>query len=238
MADNLIFPVKFDLEAAVRKAQGDADKYLRQLQTTIHSKPLAIDLKIVNAGSGSLNEISKRMRDIVAEWNNMSEAERIASKTSGEYTDRAKKLIAEFARLTGASETYARSLQQIVAASRRAANEQEKAMEKQRKTQAILLANEKSIASITAKLKYWKDVMNSSDMGSKRFRKAAEEVRRLNQSLGEAQRNVNSLTGQFKKQSGTKSSLTRSWSSLLTRSTSCCTEGCNSGASAGSYMAN
>lgn len=209
MADNLIFPVKFDLEAAVRKAQGDADKYLRQLQTTIHSKPLAIDLKIVNAGSGSLNEISKRMRDIVAEWNNMSEAERIASKTSGEYTDRAKKLIAEFARLTGASETYARSLQQIVAASRRAANEQEKAMEKQRKTQAILLANEKSIASITAKLKYWKDVMNSSDMGGKRFRKAAEEVRRLNQSLGEAQHNVNSLTGQFKKQDGYVSRLVK-----------------------------
>ena len=209
MADNLIFPVKFDLEAAVRKAQGDADKYLRQLQTTIHSKPLAIDLKIVNAGSGSLNEISKRMRDIVAEWNNMSEAERIASKTSGEYTDRAKKLIAEFARLTGASETYARSLQQIVAASRRAANEQEKAMEKQRKTQAILLANERSIASITAKLKYWKDVMNNSDMGGKRFRKAAEEVRRLNQSLGEAQRNVNSLTGQFKKQDGYVSRLVK-----------------------------
>lgn len=205
----MIFPVKFDLEAAVRKAQGDADKYLRQLQTTIHSKPLAIDLKIVNAGSGSLNEISKRMRDIVTEWNNMSEAERIASKTSGEYTDRAKKLIAEFARLTGASETYARSLQQIVAASRRAANEQEKAMEKQRKTQAILLANEKSIASITAKLKYWKDVMNSSDMGGKRFRKAAEEVRRLNQSLGEAQRNVNSLTGQFKKQDGYVSRLVK-----------------------------
>ena len=209
MADNLIFPVKFDLEAAVRKAQGDADKYLRQLQTTIHSKPLAIDLKIVNAGSGSLNEISKRMRNIVTEWNNMSEAERIASKTSGEYTDRAKKLIAEFARLTGASETYARSLHQIVAASRRAANEQEKAMEKQRKTQAILLANEKSIANITAKLKYWKDVMNSSDMGGKRFRKAAEEVRRLNQSLGEAQRNVNSLTGQFKKQDGYVSRLVK-----------------------------
>ena len=205
----MIFPVKFDLEAAVRKAQGDADKYLRQLQTTIHSKPLAIDLKIVNAGSGSLNEISKRMRDIVTEWNNMSEAERIASKTSGEYTDRAKKLIAEFARLTGASETYARSLQQIVAASRRAANEQEKAMEKQRKTQAILLANEKSIANITAKLKYWKDVMNSSDMGGKRFRKAAEEVRRLNQSLGEAQRNVNSLTGQFKNQDGYVSRLVK-----------------------------
>lgn len=209
MADSLIFPVKFDLEAAVRKAQGDADKYLRQLQTTIHSKPLAIDLKIVNAGSGSLNEISKRMRDIVVEWNNMSEAERIASKTSGEYTDRAKKLIAEFAQLTGASETYARSLQQIVAASRRAANEQEKAMEKQRKTQAILLANEKSIANITAKLKYWKEVMNSSDIGSKQFRKAAEEVRRLNQSLGEAQRNVNSLTGQFRKQDGYVNSLVK-----------------------------
>lgn len=110
MADNLIFPVKFDLEAAVRKEQGDADKYLRQLQTTIHSKPLAIDLKIVNAGSGSLNEISKRMRDIVTEWNNMSEAERIANKTSGEFTPQAKKIIAEYTRLTEATESYARTL--------------------------------------------------------------------------------------------------------------------------------
>lgn len=198
MADNLIFPVKFDLEAAVRKAQGDADKYLRQLQTTIHSKPLAIDLKIVNAGSGSLNEISKRMRDIVAEWNNMSEAERIASKTSGEYTDRAKKLIAEFARLTGASETYARSLQQIVAASRRAANEQEKNMEKQRKTNAILQAQENTIDNITAKLKHWRGVLNSSELNGQQFRKAADEVRRLSKELETAKSKVDAMTGKAK----------------------------------------
>lgn len=198
MADNLIFPVKFDLEAAVRKAQGDADKYLRQLQTTIHSKPMAIDLKIVNAGSGSLNEISKRMRDIVTEWNNMSEAERIASKTSGEYTDRAKKLIAEFARLTGASETYARSLQQIVAASRRAANEQEKNMEKQRKTNAILQAQENTIDNITAKLKHWRSVLNSSELNGQQFRKAADEVRRLSKELETAKSKVDAMTGKAK----------------------------------------
>lgn len=219
MADNLIFPVKFDLEAAVRKAQGDADKYLRQLQTTIHSKPMAIDLKIVNAGSGSLNEISKRMRDIVTEWNNMSEAERIASKTSGEYTDRAKKLIAEFARLTGASETYARSLQQIVAASRRAANEQEKNMEKQRKTNAILQAQENTIDNITAKLKHWRSVLNSSELNGQQFRKAADEVRRLSKELETAKskvdamtgkaKSVNTLTQEFEKQDGYVSRLVK-----------------------------
>lgn len=47
MADNLIFPIKFDLEAAVREAQGDADRLLRRLQTTINAKPLAVNLKIL-----------------------------------------------------------------------------------------------------------------------------------------------------------------------------------------------
>lgn len=73
MADSLIFPVKFDLEAAVKQAQGDADRLLRRLQTTINSKPLAVNLKIVNAGGGSINEINNRMGELVKQWNALSE---------------------------------------------------------------------------------------------------------------------------------------------------------------------
>ena len=200
--DKLIFPIGFDLEKAVADAEGQADKLLRRLETTIRSRPLAINLKINNAGNGSINEINARMRDIVKEWNNLTEAERIASKTSGEYTDRAKKLIAEFVRLTGATESYARSLQQITAAARKASAEQEKNLEKQRKTEKILKSQENTIFNITAKLQHWKKEMNSADMGSKQFRSAAEEVRRLSHNLSEAQRKVNSLTDNFRKQDG------------------------------------
>lgn len=198
MADNLIFPVKFDLEAAVKAAQGDADKLLRRLQTTINSKPLAVNLKIAGAGSGSINEINNRLKELVKQWNSLTEAERISNKTSGEFTPQAKKIIAEYTRLTGATESYARTLGQIAAAARRAANEQEKNMEKQRKTNAILQAQENTIDNITAKLKHWRSVLNSSELNGQQFRKAADEVRRLSKELDTAKSKVDAMTGKAK----------------------------------------
>lgn len=129
MADNLIFPVKFDLEAAVKAAQGDADRLLRRLQTTINAKPLAVNLRIDGAGSGSINEINSRLRDLVKQWNSLTEAERITNKTTGEYTAEAKKILAEYTRLRGASESYAQSLKQIDSAAKKAAKQQEKLAE-------------------------------------------------------------------------------------------------------------
>jgi DNA repair exonuclease SbcCD ATPase subunit len=129
MADNLIFPIKFDLEAAVREAQGDADRLLRRLQTTINAKPLAVNLKIPGAGSGSINEINSRLKELVKQWNNLTEAQRITNKTTGEYTAEAKKIIAEYTRLRGASESYAQSLKQIDSAAKKAAKQQEKLAE-------------------------------------------------------------------------------------------------------------
>ena len=198
MADKLIFPIGFDLEAAVKQAQGDAPRLIRRLQATIDSKPLAINLKIPNAGSGSINEINKRMGELVKQWNNLTEAQRIGNKTTGEFTPQARKILAEYTRLTGATESYARTLQQIAAAARRAANEQEKNVEKQRKTNAILQAQENTIENITAKLKHWRSVMNSSELNGQQFRKAAEEVRRLSKSLEEAKNRVDNLTGKAK----------------------------------------
>lgn len=129
MADNLIFPIKFDLEAAVREAQGDADRLLRRLQTTINAKPLAVNLKIPGAGSGSINEINSRLKELVKQWNNLTEAQRITNKTTGEYTAEAKRILAEYTRLRGASESYAQSLKQIDSAAKKAAKQQEKLAE-------------------------------------------------------------------------------------------------------------
>lgn len=129
MADNLIFPIKFDLEAAVREAQGDADRLLRRLQTTINAKPLAVNLKIPGAGSGSINEINSRLKELIRQWNNLTEAQRITNKTTGEYTAEAKKILAEYTRLRGASESYAQSLKQIDSAAKKAAKQQEKLAE-------------------------------------------------------------------------------------------------------------
>lgn len=129
MADNLIFPIKFDLEAAVREAQGDADRLLRRLQTTINAKPLAVNLKIPGAGSGSINEINSRLKELVKQWNNLTETQRITNKTTGEYTAEAKKILAEYTRLRGASESYAQSLKQIDSAAKKAAKQQEKLAE-------------------------------------------------------------------------------------------------------------
>lgn len=198
MADNLIFPVKFDLEAAVKAAQGDADRLLRRLQTTINAKPLAVNLRIDGAGSGSINEINSRLKELVKQWNSLTEAERVSNKTSGEFTPQAKKIIAEYTRLTGATESYARTLGQIAAAARRAANEQEKNMEKQRKTNAILQAQENTIDNITAKLKHWRSVLNSSELNGQQFRKAADEVRRLSKELETAKSKVDAMTGKAK----------------------------------------
>lgn len=46
MADNLIFPIGFDLEKGVRDAQGQMDSVLRRLQKTVDGKPLTIPMSL------------------------------------------------------------------------------------------------------------------------------------------------------------------------------------------------
>lgn len=131
MADNLIFPVKFDLEAAVRRAQGDADKYLRQLENTLRQKPIKLDVAIDGAAPGSIDAISKRMAALSTEFNKLTEAQRVYTRASGEFTPEAQKIIKEYAELTAATQTYAQSLSQITAAAKRQTQEQMKAQEQE-----------------------------------------------------------------------------------------------------------
>ena len=46
MADNLIFPIGFELEKGVRDAQAQMDSVLRRLQKTINGKPLTIPMSL------------------------------------------------------------------------------------------------------------------------------------------------------------------------------------------------
>lgn len=204
MADNLIFPVKFDLSKAVSDATGDLETVMRRLQTMINSRPLAVNLKIDGAGGGSINEINARMRELTKEWNNLSEAQRITNKTSGEFTPEAKKILNEYTRLTGATQTYAKTLEQIASAARRAADAQTRNMEKISKKQAeqlnktrrTLSATENSIKNVSDKLKLWQNALNSRDVGTRQFERAAKEVQRLTQRLEELKQKTAEATGQ------------------------------------------
>lgn len=198
MPDNLTFPIGFDLESAVRQAQGDADRLLRKLETTIKSRPLGVDIQI-SAGDGSINSINKKLDECIKKWNALSEAERITNRTSGEFTDQAKAIIAEFVQLTGATESYARSLSQLRAAAKRASAAQEKNVEKETKRNKIIHASEKQIKSVADKLRYYKDEMNRSDVGSAQFLRAAEEVKRLTMRLEELELKAAKATGTLKK---------------------------------------
>lgn len=46
MADNLIFPIGFDLEKGVKDAQEQMDSVLRRMQKTVDGKPLTIPMSL------------------------------------------------------------------------------------------------------------------------------------------------------------------------------------------------
>lgn len=62
------------------------------------------------------------------------------------------------------------------------------------KVLSVLRAEENTIVNITAKLQHWQQVMNSSDMGGRQFKRATEEVKRLTAELEKAQARVANAT--------------------------------------------
>lgn len=186
----LVFPVYFDLESAVQKASGDADKVLKRLETTIASRPLKLGIEIDASQNGSINAIRKGMAKLVERWNKLSEAQRIANRQSGQYTAEAQNIIDRYAKLVAASESYAKSLEQISSAARKSADEEikanqkkieakEKAHAKAQETIAMLKAEETSIAAVAAKMKFWQDVANRVGLNTPQYKNATAEIERL-----------------------------------------------------------
>lgn len=174
----LVFPIRFDLETAVRQATGDMDRVLRQMQATINSRPLSItptiddkglkemseklkNLDIPQAGigsgknrytaaEGSINALSAAMQKCIKEWNDLAETERITNRETGEYSDQAKTLIERFAALTAASHSFGKTLQQIIADNKRAVAEEEKLAKKRAETaEKLVKLNNPNMSSLT-----------------------------------------------------------------------------------------
>ncbi|WP_289744571.1 tape measure protein [uncultured Duncaniella sp.] len=76
-------------------------------------------------------------------------------------------------------------------------------------TQRILNKEAKSIADITAKLQIQQQRLQSANIGSAKFNKIAEEVKRLTQELDKANKKMRELTGQTQSSAATQSAAVR-----------------------------
>lgn len=100
MADNLIFPIGFDLDKAVKKAAQDWDsKYANQLEKVIQKRAIAVKLQLDNKSIDGLNSaiqrlnklnlggntrgasaelvgFKKQLAELTKEWNKLTAAER------------------------------------------------------------------------------------------------------------------------------------------------------------------
>lgn len=205
MAEDLRFGITFDVQSAAEKAKADLPSLIKDLQTMLNSKPLAINLDLDKDynktffDTGSIDEIDKRVKDLAKAWNQLTEEQRIYNRTSGEYTEVAKEIIAEYTRLTGARRSYAQTLKEIEQASKRGAKAEEQLAEKQRRTSAMLSAEENSISAVTAKLKYYEEQLKKAAVGSTSFEMSAAQVKRLRDRLTELQAASDKATGKMTK---------------------------------------
>lgn len=205
MAEDLRFGITFDVQSAAEKAKADLPSLIKDLQTMLNSKPLAINLDLDKDynktffDTGSIDEIDKRVKDLAKAWNQLTEEQRIYNRTSGEYTEVAKEIIAEYTRLTGARRSYAQTLKEIEQASKRGAKAEEQLVEKQRRTSAMLSAEENSISAVTAKLKYYEEQLKKAAVGSTSFDISAAQVKRLRDRLTELQAASDKATGKMTK---------------------------------------
>lgn len=211
----LIFPVKFDLNSAVKEASGDVDKVLRELQTRINAKPLTIKPKVDDAAlknmsdrlanlsipktlsgsgkntflakEGSINALSAAMRKCINEWNNLSESERIANRESGEYTAKAQAIISRFAELTAASNTFAKSLQEIARESKTAADAEMKRNQKAAEQVAVLSSQERTLDQVNNKIKQLTQIMRGLDKNDPIWKTLAGNLERVRQKQTELQ---------------------------------------------------
>ena len=205
MAEDLRFGITFDVQSAAEKAKADLPSLIKDLQTMLNSKPLAINLDLDKDynktffDTGSIDEIDKRVKNLAKAWNQLTEEQRIYNRTSGEYTEVAKEIIAEYTRLTGARKTYAQTLKEIEQASKKGAKAEEQFVEKQRRTSAMLSAEENSISAVTAKLKYYEEQLKKAAVGSTSFERSAAQIKRLRDRLTELQAASDKATGKMTK---------------------------------------
>lgn len=142
MADNLIFPIGFDLDKAVEQAKGDWPSVQKKMETMLSSKPMRIPITIeptkevvdaegnIIAATGSIKAMRMEMNSLIKRWNELSQAQRLTTDSSGKFIGEAGEIVSRFAELTTASRTYARSLSELQSAADKAVAVQKRTAEK------------------------------------------------------------------------------------------------------------
>lgn len=254
MAENLIFPMGFDLEAAVRKAESEGASAIRRLEKVFSRQPLVLrtDASGFDELGKSAELLKARLKEIKDQWDKMPTSVKFDLDSEGrvkQLTAEGKALWDELLRINTALQGVSMGIQQMARESQRQLEAENKAEQKRqqaiaaslraeykrieakrqaeaasrrelqmlnqqyaaeerrqrlassdasiaRRQQVIktLRAEENTIANISAKLQHWQQVMNSSAMDGRQFKRAAEEVRRLSQKLSEAQARISQLT--------------------------------------------
>lgn len=193
MADGkLIFPIKFDLDSAVKNATGDIDAIMKKLGTMVSSKPLQIRLAFDDTSSNIA--INKRLKELEDAWSKMSNfnkhlpsMSKYTDETFKNFSPRAQQMIQEYAQLTGAVRTHNKSLAELQKEADKAANAEMKLNEKAQQRAAVLGAEEKSLKQVGDKIKLLTQLMKEFEKGSDAWNKLSLALERVKQKEKELQ---------------------------------------------------
>lgn len=131
MADNLIFPIKFDLEGGVKEALKDGDKALKKIEESLAKNHIIVKMRLdqqnrlseqvkseSQKAASDLKGLKKEMAELNRQWNTLTAAER--SGTEGAA------LREKFRALRQEAQGYTSTLQAAVKAEDKLRNAQDK----------------------------------------------------------------------------------------------------------------
>lgn len=152
MADNLIFPIGFDLEAAVKKAETEGASALKKLEKVFSRQPLAIQLNTKGFAElgQNIETLKARLKEIKDQWEKMPTAAKFDLDSDGkikQLTADGKALWDELLRINIALQGVGQGIQQFAAQSSRALQEETRFAEQMREAE-IRRYNETSRAKL------------------------------------------------------------------------------------------
>lgn len=147
MADKLIFPIGFDLEAAVKSAEKEGDKALKNLQQLFSRQPLV--LKTDTRGFAELmqdtDSLKARLKEVAAQFNSMPTAVKFNLDSEGrvkQLSADGKALWDELMRINTALQGVSMSATQLLRQNQREMEAEQKAEQKRQQTIAASLRAE------------------------------------------------------------------------------------------------
>ena len=140
MADNLIFPIGFDLEAAVKKAETEGASALKRLEKVFSRQPLAIQLDTKGFAElgQNIETLKARLKEIKDQWEKMPTAAKFDLDSDGkikQLTADGKALWDELLRINTALQGVGQGIQQFAAQSSRALQEETRFAEQMREAE-------------------------------------------------------------------------------------------------------